>query len=46
MNWSKASHILAERIAKRHNIEVTDALIEAVIEGFRWECDAWINQSR
>lgn len=46
MNWTQAAHVIAERIVKRHNIEVSDALVEAVIEGFRYECDAWVHKSK
>lgn len=46
MNWSQAATLIARKVAKKYGIEVTDALVEATIEGFKWECSAWINQSR
>lgn len=46
MNWTQASRIIAEKVAKRHDVEVTDLLIEAVMEGLRYECDAWVRRSR
>lgn len=46
MNWTQAATLIARKVAKKHNIEVTDALIEAAVEGFKWECEAWVHKTK